>query len=85
MLFKVDENLPEEIAGLLAGFGHEAKTVNDQLLQGAEDSVLIEECDRENRIIITLDTDFSDIRTYPPWEHEGIIIKSGQPIKKPYH
>ena len=74
MLFKVDENLPVEIAGLLAGFGHEAKTVNDQLLQGAEDSVLIEKCDRENRIIITLDTDFSDIRTYPPWEHEGIIV-----------
>lgn len=74
MRFKVDENLPIEIAGLLLTSGYDAITVNDQLLQGADDSVLIERCDRENRVIITLDTDFSDIRAYPPWDHEGIIV-----------
>jgi len=74
MLFKIDESLPIEIAGLLLNSGHDAITVNDQLLQGADDSVLITRCDSENRIIITLDADFSDIRTYPPWDHEGIIV-----------
>jgi len=74
MRFKIDENLPIEIAGLLLDSGHDAKTVNDQLLQGADDSFLIERCGRENRIIITLDADFSDIRAYPPSDHEGIIV-----------
>jgi len=74
MLFKIDENLPIEIAELLINSGHDARTVHDQRLEGTEDSVLIEKCDSENRIIITLDADFSDIRTYPPWDHEGIIV-----------
>jgi predicted nuclease of predicted toxin-antitoxin system len=52
-------------------------------LQGIKDSVLIKKCDSENRILVTLDTDFSDIRTYPPQEHEGIIVlKLGNQSKK---
>jgi predicted nuclease of predicted toxin-antitoxin system len=83
MLFKIDENLPVEIAELISSAGHDAKTVHDQQLQGVEDSVLMKKCDSENRILITLDTDFSDIRTYPPREHEGIIVlKLGNQSKK---
>jgi predicted nuclease of predicted toxin-antitoxin system len=40
MLFKVDENLPVELAELLSDLGHDAKTVNDQRLQGVNDRVL---------------------------------------------
>jgi predicted nuclease of predicted toxin-antitoxin system len=83
MLFKIDENLPAEIAELLASAGHDAKTVHDQQLQGVKDSVLIKKCDSENRILLTLDTDFSDIRMYPPQEHEGIIVlKIGNQSKR---
>ena len=74
MLFKIDENLPIELAELLSGFGHDAKTINDQHLQGVDDPVLIEKCSNEKRIIVTLDIDFSDIRAYPPQDHEGIIV-----------
>ena len=74
MRFKVDENLPIELANRLAGLGHDAKTVNDELLQGVEDPHLLEACDRGKRILLTLDVDFSDIRTYPPQDHEGIIV-----------
>ncbi|HWR72473.1 MAG TPA: DUF5615 family PIN-like protein [Nitrospirota bacterium] len=35
MLFKIDENLPVEIAELLVQAGHDAKTVNDQEVFGA--------------------------------------------------
>jgi len=48
MLFKVDENLPVEIAELLSDLGHDAKTINDQRLQGVNDRVLLERCDKEN-------------------------------------
>jgi len=74
MLFKVDENLPVELAELLSDLGHDAKTVNDQRLQGVNDRVLLERCDNEKRTLVTLDIDFSDIRAYPPRDHEGIIL-----------
>lgn len=84
MQFKVDENLPIEIAVLLAKAGHDAKTVNDQQLQGAKDTVLIDVCRREKRILITLDLDFSDIRTYPPQETSGLIVLRVSRHSKPY-
>ncbi|HAG49902.1 MAG: hypothetical protein A2X87_03790 [Deltaproteobacteria bacterium GWC2_42_51] len=74
MQFKIDENLPVEVAELLVNDGHDTKTVNEQQLQGVKDPVLIDVCKRESRIPITLDTDFSDIRAYPPQEFSGIIV-----------
>jgi len=74
MQFKIDENLPIEIAELLINAGHSVKTTNDQQLRGVKDPVLIDVCKHENRVFITLDTDFSDIRTYPPQEFPGIIV-----------
>lgn len=74
MQFKIDENLPIEIAELLINAGHDAKTVNKQQLKGTKDPVLIDLCKSENRVLVTLDTDFSDIRTYPPQEFAGIIV-----------
>ena len=64
MLFKVDENLPVELAELLSDLGHDAKTVNDQRLHGVNDRVLLERCDNERRTLVTLDIDFS--------RHQGI-------------
>jgi predicted nuclease of predicted toxin-antitoxin system len=74
MQFKIDENLPFEIKELLENAKHDVKTVNEQHLQGAEDYALINICKNEKRVLITLDTDFSDIRTYPPQEYSGIIV-----------
>lgn len=74
MQFKIDENLPIEIADLLITAGHDAKTVNDQQLQGVSDPILIDVCKSEQRVLVTLDTDFSDIRAYPPEEFSGIIV-----------
>ncbi|MBI5055673.1 MAG: DUF5615 family PIN-like protein [Nitrospirae bacterium] len=74
MQFKIDENLPIEIAQQLITAGYDAKTVIEQQLQGAKDPILTDKCKNENRVLITLDTDFSDIRAYPPHELAGIII-----------
>lgn len=63
--FKVDENLPEDVAVALREAGHDATTVSGQGLPGAEDARLAEVVRREGRILITLDIDFADIRTYP--------------------
>lgn len=84
MRFKIDENLPVEFADLLNAAGHDAITVNDQRLQGKADSFLIEVCKVENRAMVTLDTDFADIRAYPPEEYPGIIVLRVATQAKPY-
>ena len=74
MKFKIDENLPLEIAGLLRDKGYQAKTVSDQALNGEIDHKIALVCREEKRVLITLDTDFADIRTYPPENFPGIIV-----------
>ena len=72
--FKIDENLPTEAVDILRLDGHEAVTVLDQDLGGSPDNHLMSVCRREERCIISLDTDFGDIRRYPPHEYHGIIV-----------
>ena len=74
MLFKMDENLPVELADMFRAAGHDAVTVLDQNLGGARDSNLASVCIREGRAIVTLDTDFADIRTYPPETYPGLVV-----------
>ena len=74
MNFKVDENLPVEIADILREAGHQASTVVEQGLGGAEDSHIASVCRQEELVLITLDLDFADIRTYPPRILPGVLI-----------
>ena len=74
MRFKLDENLPVELAELFRDAGHDAVTVLDQGLMGARDSDLASVCMREGRAIVTFDTDFADIRTYPPGAYHGLVV-----------
>jgi predicted nuclease of predicted toxin-antitoxin system len=74
MLFKVDENLHEEVADLLRQQGHDAVTVYDQQMQGQVDDNVAAVCRLEGRVIVTQDLDFSNILTYPPQDYAGIIV-----------
>jgi predicted nuclease of predicted toxin-antitoxin system len=72
--FKVDENLPIEVARLLVDAGHDAVTVLDQNLGGRPDPEVVAVCRLEGRVVVTLDLHFSDIRAYPPADSAGIIV-----------
>lgn len=74
MNFKIDENLPVEAALILRERGFEADTVWDESLSGADDETIANRVRAENRILVTLDLDFSNIRSYPPDEYAGIIV-----------
>ena len=74
MRFKTDENLPEEFAMVLCQAGHDACTVREEALGGHPDEDVAAVCKREQRALLTLDLDFSDIRTYPPEEFDGLIV-----------
>ena len=74
MKFKIDENLPADVAELLKQSDYDAVTVIDQQLAGTGDLELVSLCLKEDRALITLDTGFADIRTYPPQELPGLIV-----------
>jgi len=72
--FKIDENLPVEIAQLLRNSGYDADTINDEGLSGADDEIDAQRCRSESRILISLDLDFANVRTFPPKDHDGLIV-----------
>jgi predicted nuclease of predicted toxin-antitoxin system len=74
MRFKTDENLPAEVADLPNQAGHDALRVDQQGLSGVADPGVAAVCLVEQRAINTLDTDFMDIRRYPPEDYAGIIV-----------
>ncbi len=83
MRFKVDENLPSEVADLLRSHGHDALTIFDQQMCGELDPKVADVCKVERRSLVTLDLDFSDIRTYPPHFYPGIIVLRPRSQDKP--
>jgi predicted nuclease of predicted toxin-antitoxin system len=74
MMFKVDENLPTEVADLLMNAGHDACTVHQQGLAGMPDEALMARLKLEARIMITLDRGIGDIRRFPPDTHAGVVV-----------
>jgi predicted nuclease of predicted toxin-antitoxin system len=84
MKFKVDENLPVEVAAMLQSLGYDAATIIDQQMVGEPDHNIAAVCQAEQRSIVTLDTDFADIRVYPPADYSGIIVMRLRRQDKPY-
>jgi predicted nuclease of predicted toxin-antitoxin system len=82
--FKVDENLPVEVAELLRKAEYDALTVYDENLVGEKDPQIASACQSEKRALVTLDTDFADIGAYPPGDFSGFIVLRLRRQDKPY-
>lgn len=74
MRVKLDENLPVQLKHLFTESGHDAATVLDEGIGGATDTAVVSACLAEERVLITQDLDFADIRTYPPAEYPGLVV-----------
>lgn len=74
MKFKVDENLPVELASELQSLGQDADTVEDEGLCGKPDSGVVARARTENRIIITLDKGIADVFKFPIATHAGVVL-----------
>lgn len=83
MQFKIDENLPIDAAELLRQAAHGALTIHDQQMEGQSDPQVASVCQSEQRVLLTLDLDFSDIRAYPPAEYFGIVVLRPRSQAKP--
>ena len=74
MRFKVDESLHVEVVDLLRGQDHDALTVFDQGLHGRDDHDIADMCRSENRVLLSLDLDFSNILMFPPENYLGLVV-----------
>ena len=72
--FKLDENLPSAAELLLRDSGYDVETVLSEHLGGTDDRKVLDACRNEGRVLITLDQDFGDIRTYEPSSHCGVWV-----------
>jgi predicted nuclease of predicted toxin-antitoxin system len=74
MRFKLDENLPHELADDLACLGHETDTVHSEGLVGAEDTTVVQAARRTDRILMTLDKGIASFLQYPVHLHGGVVL-----------
>jgi len=74
MKFKLDENLPLEIADLFQQAGHDADTVQSEGLSGASDSEILRQARDDNRLLLTMDKGIADVRRFPPDQYPGIVL-----------
>lgn len=74
MKLKLDENLSRHLKPLLVNLGHDVSTASDENLLSKPDMEIAREAFREERMILTLDVAFADLRKYPPGTHPGIIV-----------
>src|SRR5215469_1406265 len=74
MKVKLDENLPLQITLELRARKHDVHTVGEEGLTGHADADIWQAAQREGRLLITQDLDFSDIRKFQPGTHHGIVL-----------
>lgn len=74
MKFKLDENLGQRAAAVLVEAGFDVATVSDQRLEGAPDREVVERCVREERCLVTMDSEFGNPLRFPPHRYRGIIL-----------
>jgi predicted nuclease of predicted toxin-antitoxin system len=74
MKIKLDHNLSRHLKGALQAFGHDVDTAFDEGLARATDREVLHEASEQGRILFTLDTDFLNLKTYPPKKHGGVVV-----------
>ena len=74
MKFFADECFFQLSTEIIRGAGYDVAIVKERKLCGLKDTEVIELCQRENRILLTLDTDFNNILRFPLGTNPGIIL-----------
>jgi predicted nuclease of predicted toxin-antitoxin system len=74
MKFKLDENLPLELADDILRLGHDADSVHGERLDGADDATVVRAALAAGRILITLDKGIASLLRYPLQKHAGVIL-----------
>lgn len=74
MRVKLDENLGRSVRLAFEAAGHDTSTVRLQGLAGASDRRLFDTCVAEERVLVTLDVDFSNPLEFDPRAGAGVAV-----------
>jgi len=74
MKFLTDENVYTQMVEAIRSFSHDVLDIKEQEMFGTEDEDIVQMAKEAERIIVTLDKDFSNILSYPPSQYQGIIV-----------
>ncbi len=74
MKIKLDQNLSVHLREVLAALNHDVDTVFDEGLTGVDDNTVLQAARSQDRILFTLDSDFLNLKAYPPGTHSGIVV-----------
>ena len=79
MQFFADECVYRVTVDLLRSWEHDVHTAQETGLAGKPDDQILAYAVKHERVLITIDMDFSNIRHYPPKTHKGIIVAKMRP------
>lgn len=68
-----DENIRDTTTAWLRAQGHDAISVKEVGIAGSDDITVLDHAVAENRVLLTFNADFADIRTLASIDHPGII------------
>ena len=74
MKLLLDADVPRSFLSRLKDYGHDVSDVRDISKTALKDAEIFAIAQKENRILITRDLDFSNILMYPPVKSCGIIV-----------
>lgn len=86
MQFLVDQCVYHITVRYLRNLGHDLVTAEEMGLECADDSFLLAKATELNRVFLTRDLDFADLRRYSPASTAGIIVLRMKPATlEPVH
>lgn len=83
MKFLIDESVSPLVAQELAAAGHDATHVHATGLTGSSDERILEHAVAENRVLVTLDTDFGALIAQSGTSVPSVILLRGEVTRRP--
>jgi predicted nuclease of predicted toxin-antitoxin system len=74
MRFLTDEDVYPSIVQVLRDLGHDVFDIKEEKLTGIPDGEVYDLAKAQNRILVSMDKDFTNILLYPLGDHWGIIV-----------
>lgn len=74
MRFLTDENVATSVVSALRRNDYDVKDIKEEGLFGLSDAKVLELANKEDRIIITHDKDFSNLLNNPHQKYSGVIL-----------